>query len=478
MKFNHIIIFTLFIVLTQGCGIDSIENPNVTTEKYIDSPQAAATWVNGARAELASDLGFIIEMTELTSDNYYNNRTLSSKVFDIPQIVYTDVDVNRLQAAVHAIRRTAEFGLETVLPNDEISTPENEAELYFYIGVSHLFAGEYFVGLPGEDLGPVLTPNEQFALALEAFNKTVSLSSDIDRIQAANLAKARIAFYQNNIPELQSLAQTVIDGSPMLNYQVQHDGVNGPTNNFQFYLYNSSQDEFAPLPRLDFLDPKYFSEDGAGQDQKPVSLFKVEEAYLMLAEADLVNGNLALAKTRLVDLLNNVIANRPLYTIDDSRETRAGGNRADYPLSDTVLVKFSPDGPPLAGLILDRQAGPIHVPAVSGTSVTSEKINNSTTIDGLLEIIYLMRQEIFIAEGRRVIDLGIKYPVSESEQQNNSAIEPDSPYLQAQIPSFIPLAQEMDDFTVDENTGIVTIHENMNRMLVENKTSASILPLW
>lgn len=478
MKTTQLIVAGLLVFALQGCGLDAIENPNVTEDKFVETPQATATWVNGARSEMASSLSVIVELAELTSDNYFNNRTLSSKVFDIPQIVHTDLDVNRLQTAVHNLRRTAEFGLNTVIPQDDSATDEHRAELYFYLGVSHLFAGEYFVGLPEESLGPVLEPEEHFSRALDAFDQASTHSGDSNLIQAANLAKARIAFHQGDVSVLLNQAEAIINAAPLLNYQVQYDGINGPANGFQTFLYNSSQDEFAPLPRLDFLDPKYYSEDGAGQDQKPISLFKIEEAYLMLAEADLAEGNLPGTRTRLKDLLTDVIANRPVASFDDSRETRSGGNRDDYPLSDTVQVRFAPGAPAVSGLILNRQDGPVQVPVVSGTSVTAQDIDHTTTEDELLELIYLMRQEIFISEGRRVIDLGIRYPVSEQEATSNDNIAPGNAYLQARIPNFIPLNMQMDDFAVNATQGIVTIDVNMNRVLVQNKTSDAVLPLW
>jgi hypothetical protein len=141
-------------------------------------------------------------------------------------------------------------------------------------------------------------------------------------------------------------------------------------------------------------------------------------------------------------------------------------------------VKPSPDEAPVSGLVLDRQSGPISVPGVSGTSVTVGQINDASTTDELLTLIYLMRQEMFIAEGRRTVDLGIRYPVSEGEVRSNPNIAPDNPATAAQIPEFIPGDGLMDDFSVDENSEIVTIAVNMNRVLVDNKSSDLVLPLW
>ncbi|MEP2445906.1 MAG: tetratricopeptide repeat protein [Balneola sp.] len=476
---NSIIALSIFVALfLQGCGLDAVENPNVTTDKFLDSPQSATNWVNGSRSQMASTINVIIELTELTSDNYYNNRTISSKVFDIPQIDYTDLDVGRIQSAIHSLRRTADFGLNTVLPKDTDSTPEQEAELKFYLAVSQLFSGEYFEALPNEALGAPLSSETLLGLANTTFDEVISLAPNSDFAKAALIGKARIAFHLNSTADLRTLATSVINNTPQFTYQVQFDGINGPSNSFQNLLFDSSQDEFAPLPRLDFLDPKYFSIDGAGISQIPVNLFKSEEAYLMLAELELKENGLASAQPVLVDLLNDVIANRDVTSIDDSRETRSGGNRTDYPLSDTVKVRFSQGEPALDDFVLDRQDGNVSIPTVSGTSVTVAQINNAATVDELLEIIYLMRQEIFIAEGRRVVDLGIKYPISQQEQAGNTNISDNSPYLDAIIPNFIPLSRTMDDFTVDEAQGIVTIAVNMNNVLVQNKNSDFVLPLW
>ena len=78
---------------TTACNV---LNPNVTDQVYLNNPNAAKSWVNGLRRQLALTMNQVVVSTELTSDNYFNNRTLSSKVFDIPQIDYFDLDVNNL----------------------------------------------------------------------------------------------------------------------------------------------------------------------------------------------------------------------------------------------------------------------------------------------------------------------------------------------------------------------------------------------
>ncbi|WP_299755921.1 hypothetical protein [uncultured Pontibacter sp.] len=124
--------------------------------------------------------------------------------------------------------------------------------------------------------------------------------------------------------------------------------------------------------------------------------------------------------------------------------------------------------------MLNRQAGAVTVPSVSGTSVTAAGVDTLSTEDAALETLYLMRQEIFIAEGRRMVELGIKFPVSEIEALSNSQITPEQ--TQAFVPAFIPKDEVIDQFTYNTAAKTVVIDVNLNKVLVENKTSSAVLP--
>ena len=93
--------------------------------------------------------------------------------------------------------------------------------------------------------------------------------------------------------------------------------------------------------------------------------------------------------------------------------------------------------------------------------------------DNALETVYLMRQEVFFAEGRRPADLGIRLPLCEVEAANakNAA-----GYTEAWIPQFVPKNYGLDDFTIDEEAKTVTIAHNMNRVIVDNARSADVAP--
>ncbi|WP_343305846.1 hypothetical protein AAHN97_01645 [Chitinophaga niabensis] len=448
----------------------NVLNPNVTDQVYLNNPNAAKSWVNGLRRQLALTMNQVVVSTELTSDNYFNNRTLSSKVFDIPQIDYFDLDVNNLQVQVQRLREMADYGLNKVLPADRSATAADSAEIYFSKAFAHLLSGELFVALPGSSTGPVLSSTEHLNLALANLDKAITLATDVNEKKAYALLKARVYYAAGDAVNAAKFASAALADKTLLR-QVKYDGVNGTSNDMQTYLYSSTNNEFAPLPRLDFLDPKYYHTGLANADQKPVTIVKAEEAYLILAETQLASNELPAAKLTLKNLLTEVVALRPVVMIDDSKETRNGGNRTDYPLT-AVQVKFDAADAPRSNHVLNRKAGNIKAYTVSGTLVTTADIDATVTQDDILYLLYRLRQEIFIAEGRRMTDLGIKFPVSQTEQLNNSYVKAE--HTKAQIPTFIPLNRGMDDFTVA--AGIVTMKYDMNKVLVQNKSAKEIFP--
>lgn len=469
-----IIFFIGTSLLITSCDIDDVVNPNVSEESFQASSTAPITWLNGMNRQLALTVNQMVVGAELVSDNYFNNRTLSSKVFDIPQIDDIDLDVRNIQSTIHRLREMADFGINELVPLNPDLSGNIIAEFYFHKGLAHLYSGEYFIALPVTAEGEVASDQVHLNLAVESFNEAINQTDSADNILAYRLALSRAYYDLGDQANAVSEAQQVINTDPLFLRNVVYDGLTDVTNLMQFFLFDSSNDEFAPLPRLDFLDPKYFNLGNPTLEQQPVAILKSEEAYFIIAESQIASQQIDQAKNTLNGLLNEVIMNRPIITIDDSRETRSGGNRSDYPLSSEVSVRFSPEAEPREGFILDRQAGEIASYAVSGTSVTSTQIDAANSEDELLELLYLMRQEVFLAEGRRMFDLGIKFPISDLEALNNANVLPE--HLQAQIPDFIPGNSQMDDFTFDEANGIVTMDVNMNNILVNEKNSPFIFP--
>ncbi len=451
-----------------------ITNPTVTEGTFIQTPNAAASWTRGVERQLASTINQVIMGTEVVSDNLFNNRTLFSKVFDIPQIDASDFDVTNIQEGVHRLRAMADQGLNVVLPADSTATDEMRAQLLFDRGFAYLLSGELFVALPAEPGGAAVAPAEHLSRAVADFNQAKSLTSDAELAAAATLAIARAEYAAGNRAAAVAAAQEFKAMNPEFIRWVRYDNVDGPTNTMQFAIYDSGQDEFQPLPRMDFLFPKYYSEKVG--DQSPIALLKGEEAYLILAEADISQGDLAGGRQELIELLG-LVASRPTAMIDDRNQLRGRrGGTWIYPNASNILVAASPGAEPRAGLVLSRNEAPVEVPTVSGTSVTEDMLNAAATQDDLLYLVYLMRQEIFVVEGRRMTDLGIRFPVALNEALTNENVDESSTALQAIIPPFIPLDYGLDRFTYTDGDTIAIIAHDMNRILVENRSSDLVLP--
>ena len=121
---KYIPIVTIMMLVTS-CDLvtpDDIINPNVDENAFLHSDNPMETWVNGTEKELALHMSDFVELMEILSDNYFNNYTRSSKVFDIPQLLYNDADVTTLQRHVGALREMADYGLTTVAAADAKTT--------------------------------------------------------------------------------------------------------------------------------------------------------------------------------------------------------------------------------------------------------------------------------------------------------------------------------------------------------------------
>jgi hypothetical protein len=127
--------------------------------------------------------------------------------------------------------------------------------------------------------------------------------------------------------------------------------------------------------------------------------------------------------------------------------------------------------------VIDRTAN-TEVAPISNTSVTDAMVDDVSNAQEAWELYYLLRQEIFMAEGRRFVTFGIKAPVPFNEAQINENIAPGSPATQAIVPDYITNAiQEegvtLDSFSYDPEAGEATIDVNMNRVLANNRNQVS-----
>lgn len=450
-----------------------VVNPNITDKQFIGTPGAGAAWVLGTQRQFLLTYNQVVQNAELVSDNYFNNYTTNNQLFDEAIIQDIDPQVTSIQSSIARLRDVASFGLDTIFPRDSVMTAQDRAELLFYRGASYLYAGEGFVALPATANGVVATWQELLGLAIADFTQSRTLATDNNTRLTNTLALARAYHRLGNKAKAVEEASALLAASPSFLKNLAFDGINGPGNSMQGVL-TSSVNNFQPLPRLDFLDPKY--PNRGANVQSPAAFAKAEEAHMILAEALLSDNNVAGAKARLTQLLA-LVQSRPTESVDSRLQLRGrNGNKVIYPNSSATRVAFAPGEPLLPGYVVTRSAGNITVPIVSGTSVTQSRIDAITTVDDGLYVLYLMRQEIFLAEGRRMADLGIRMPVAFTEVLANANAIAGAPYTVATIPSFIPPSFGMDRFTYDETANTAIMAYDMNRILVQNKTSPDVLP--
>lgn len=469
MKLKYIPIL-ISILSTASCDLvtpDDIINPNVDEDTFLHSDNPMETWVNGTEKELALRVSDFVELMEILSDNYFNNYTRSSKVFDVPQLLYTDADVTLLQRNVGALREMADYGLTKVAAADPNTTQADRFVLLYIKAYSMIMAGDFFRALPIENGGAPVEWDEQLRQAMKVLDEALPLAQNDEDRAFMHTLYARAAYRIGKREEAVSHARQALACSKDFCRQVRFDSKNNVLSRAQEAIWS---DWFQPLPRLDFLDPKYFQ--FTSTDQCPITIAKAEENYLILAEAALASNNLTEAKQHLTALLQ-LVQTRPVQTgINDQLEGRYNGGLKSFPNDPTYRVQASPTDSLRSGLIIDRRPPHlINIPYISGTSVTQAMIDGLDNHNSALELVYLMRQEIFFAEGRRPADLGIRLPLCEAEAGGK-----ESPYTEAWIPSFVPQNYGMDDFTVNDETKTVTITYNMNRIIVENAHSKDVAP--
>lgn len=463
-------------ILVSACSqfdVTAVENPNVTSDAFLRTPDAARTWVRGTERAYLQAINAMMENVEISSDNYFNNYTTQSKVFDIPRFDNQDLDVRTMFTALARLRESATYGIDVVIKADTLAQVRNEASLRYYRAIGSILAGEHFTGMPAEALGPFVDWRGHLALAIEDLRRARTLSTDAAFRNACTAALARAHHRLGQRSEAVTEATALLAAAPAFLHNAVFDAINGPSNVFQG-LISSATNNYQVLPRMDFLDPKY-PVRGA-QQTSPLALHKAEEAHLILAEALLAGNDLAGARTQLKSLLT-LVQSRATELVDSRTQQRGrAGGAVIYPDSTDYRVAFAADQPLVSGLVLFRRTATVRVPTISGTSVTAARIDAITTLDDAYYVLYLMRQEIFLAEGRRMADLGMRYPVPLAEAQTNRNLDASADYMTAVLPPFLPGDTQMDAFTLNTAARTVTIRHDLNRVLATNRSSVLVVP--
>jgi tetratricopeptide (TPR) repeat protein len=461
-----------------------VRNPNVGEDDFLDFPDPMASWLRGMERQMALALNnqnndlesSYLATAEIASDNYVNTATFFNQFMDDLTIDPADDDVEIPLREFHDLRSTALFGLRRVAAADETTTDDQLAELHFFNGVAHLYIGEIWHLAPADSGGAPVPSADHFARAAAAFDQAVALTSSDAKRAGYQTVLARAYRNLGDRAGARAAAEAALAADPDVLRFASYDFINNPENDMQLAIFGRPQNDLQPLPRLDVLDPKFFNsaEPNSVDDQyADIAFVKAEEAYLILAEAQLADGDLDDAKATLGDLLG-LVASRPrraLRDADDPRENQDGSARPD---AASWRVAAAPGAPFRDGLVRSRTES-VPVPVISGTTVSAADVDALDDLDDALRLLYLLRQEVFIAEGRRMMDLGVRWPVPQDEILVNENINEGDPATEPVVPAFLP-ADEMDAFTVDADAQTVTVLHDLNAVLVENKASPLVLP--
>ena len=451
------------------------KNPDLSEDAVLGTINSAARLLAGTERQLALVLNEVVVVTEIASDNYTNTRTFYNQFLDKLNIQATDTDINDIQYTVARMRELAQTGLEKFGPADPAYTENQQAEFRFYEGMAFLLAGELFRALPAEPGGVPVSSEQNLQNAIASFEEGLRVATDDVTRTSLTLARARAHYHLGNREEAVADAQAAIALDPEFVRLVDYDPVNLPLNAMQSALFDrGSFDDLQPLPSLDFLDPKYNGSDPT--DASEIAVLKIEEAHLIIAEAQLSQGSLEEAKTTMKNIID-LVNSRPTETFSDKVEGRTQAMPGSRPNTANVVVAVGPGEPFEDDLVLERQAESVTIPVISGTSFTAAEIDALGSVEEALEALYRMRQEIFISEGRRMVDLGIKFVISEIEFLANPNVA-ESDKL-AVLPPFIAAVQDqLDAYTFDAATGQVTISVNLNEIIVNNRTSEFVVPFF
>lgn len=476
IKFILIGVFTTFLISCELVDPTEVVNPNLTEDVILSAENIMNSFVVGVRRQGAILTNAHVTIAEIASDNYDNTQTFYNQNLDNLNIIPTDADMNTLNQQVARLRELTRYGIDTVAVTDPSTTNSQIAELYFWKGYSFMLASELFSSLPIVPNGIAVSSEQHADSALAAF--TIAINKEgtaADIIAASQLASARVHRALGNKVEAVSFAEQAIATSPNLVFNVQFDQQNAPVNTMETALFfRGTFDDLQVLPRLDFLDPKYYRRSSTVASS--VAILKIEEAHLIIAESQISDQNLSEALITMQNIVD-LVETRPVESFSNQQQDRTQRSPGSRPDSTDILVAASPTDSLREDLVLYRKGDPISVPVVSGTSVTDNYLASVTTLDGALETLYLMRQEIFIAEGRRIMDMGVKFVIGEIEYLSNPNIDISDPGVSPTIPPFIDAIKgELDAFTYDPVEREVVIRHDVNKILVQNKASEFVVP--
>ena len=270
----------------QGCDFldpTNVQNPLTTTDDLANAEEPTAALLPGLRAQFARAISAVVSTTENVSDNYSIHGTGINKDFDNPRAVTSQVANGTGTGGggaywnIQELRALADFVLE-IATGDATATQSQIAEARYYRGVALVMLAENFSAAPVELDGAALSGRELLTLAVTELQGATGSGS----LAHATLARAyRLLGDAANAVSSANSALALGDGF----YNLQEYDAATLTNTPHAFLVTRALQEMQPLPRLDFLDPKFLSR-AAG-----IAYAKGEEMYLIKAEAAFAGGD-------------------------------------------------------------------------------------------------------------------------------------------------------------------------------------------
>jgi len=493
-------IFLTMLLATTALAISScnsnptvVDNPTITQESLVLFSGGSATQLlQGLRRQMTLCVGITSQLSAYASDDYRNIFTfLSANVDNIRALTSQDLAIAGVGGVYFRLQQlvaTCDFGISNIIPADaSLTAPQRQnalAQARFYKGLAILMLAENHAAFPLTERGPAVPARAALDTAIAQFNAaSAGLSAPAfvpNPVFTINFITQRLALARawrraGNRDSAAFYAQAAINtpGSAGYAFRAQYDAQNLTNEVFPFVYTRTSRD-LQVLPRLDYLDPKYTALDS------PIPVLKIEEAHLILAEVELSRNNIANAKTNLRNAITAALR-------ADSISGFPANPRIGNPNSAAVTVRADASAPAIPGLVRTRP-GPITVYPTSFTSVrdtnavgsislgigVSANLATANTVADLFRILYLMRQEIFFLEGRRMSDLGIRIPLMQRQLDVNPSLSVGDGFTVAVVPSYIPPGTDMDAFT---GTTAVTCAVDMNRVLAANRSQVSPFPM-
>jgi hypothetical protein len=462
------------IVGMIGCDLidpTEVRNPQITEESIVGQPNSMRAALQGVRTAFSNVIDNTAYFSDVVSDNYDNVATFISPNADIPTAIRSDdLTLNGTGGMYFENQETralATFAINVVAPADPapIGISDMIAEAKLLRGLCTLILAENFAQAPAEVGGPALTASQLLGLAVTDFTDAVTASNTTVRT-AAQYALARAYRLQGNKSSAGTAAAAALGINSDFVFSATFDAQSN-TNVAWTFAVSRNLNDIQPLPRLDFLDPKYTSSTGISA----IPVLKSEEMYLIQAEVAISDNNLQAAKDRMKDAIALATGNtngRAAVTFTDLDP------RTNRPNDDLVVVQADANAIPRAGLVKKRANTAVSVRPISNTSVTAADVDALVSVADHHRMLYLLRQEIFFLEGRRMSDLGIRLPIMKREEETNPTINDGDPSTRVVVPTTIPSGSGLDAFTTAGT--VVTITTDMNSVIAANKISPFSIP--